>query len=403
MTNNFVSAKLPSFKDTYGSYDNYLLQWLNTNSDIQISNFDVKKVSGGFASSNLFFLRDTWQTKFIVTAFHIPGKNGIIHHFDLHLVKFGKKRKHESWIKNEICDIREEEVEKLYTFINQQSKLIGKKLNNAYYRIFSADSPTTLKDLDIAIDLILRNKEIDFKQLDQEGSKKVLQLVKNILEGKNILLEKGLYQELISSRSDKKTIDSYKQDLTDFNKLLGSVSTSETDMQNFLENRLWFFGLNYIQSHRNSKSRFQSSLGTEYDFLLEGFNQVYDIAELKCPNDPLFEVEKIGERGRALSNRIDYKFSSKFSRALHQVLSYMDEFEENFNHIKTDQPDLKNFMYPKGTIIISKRSLFPKSGKNSIKYLHLINRQFSNIDILTYDDLADRGKIVIDFLEKINE
>jgi hypothetical protein len=403
MANNFIDVSLPSFKDTYGSYDNYLLQCLNTNSDISSSDFDVKKVSGGFASSSLFFLRDTWQTKFIVTAFHIPDKSGAIHHYDLHLVKFVRKRKSDLWIKNEVCDIREEEVGKLLTFINQQNKLIGKKLDNAYYRIFSADSPTTLKDLDIAIDLILKNKEIDFKQLDQEGSERVLQLVKKILEGENVLLEKGLYQQLITSRSDQKTINSYRQDLADFNELLKSDSTSETDMQNFLENRLWFFGLNYIQSHRNSKSKFQSSLGTEYDFLLEGFNQVYDIAELKSPNNLLFDVERTSERERALNNRVDYKFSSKFSRALHQVMSYMDEFEENFGHIKTNQPDLKNFMYPKGTIIISKRSLFPDSGKNSIKYLHLINRQFSNIDVLTYDDLADRGQIAIDFLEKINE
>ena len=402
MPNALVDFNLPSFKDIYGSYDNYLLQCLNSNSDIFNASFDIKKVSGGFASSTLFFLRDTWQTKFIVTAFHIPDKDGSIHHYDLHLVKFTRKKKSDPWVKDETCDIREEEVEKLHTFINQQNKLIGKRLDNAYYRIFSADSPTTLKDLDIAIDLILKNKDVNFKQLNQEGSERILQLVKKILEGENILLEKGLYQQLIRSRSDQKTINSFRRDLDEFNKLLQSSSTGETDMQNFLENRLWFFGLNYVQCHRKSKSKFQSSLGTEYDFLLEGFNQVYDIAELKGPNDLLFEVEKTGERKRALNDRVDYKFSSKFSRALHQIISYMDEFEENFGHIKTDQPDLKNFMYPKGTIIISKRNLFPNSGKNSIKYLHLINRQFSNIDILTYDDLADRGQIVIDFLEKIN-
>ncbi|MBI3289860.1 DUF4263 domain-containing protein [Candidatus Microgenomates bacterium] len=403
MTDGYTNINIPTFQDTYGSYDNYLLQCLNSNSDISSSSFDVKRVAGGFASSSLFFLRDTWQTKFIVTAFHIPDGSGGIHHYDLHLVKFVKKRKSDPWAKNDVCDIREKEVEKLYAFINQQNKLIGKRLDNAYYRIFSADSPTTLKDLDIAIDLILKNQEVDFKQLDKEGSERILRLVKRILEGENILLEKGLYQQLISSRSDQKNINSYRQDLADFNELLKPDSTTETDMQNFLESRLWLFGLNYVQSHRNSKSKFQSSLGTEYDFLLEGFNQVYDIAELKGPNDLLFDVEKTGERDRALNDRIDYKFSSKFSRALHQVMSYIDEFEENFRHIKTDQPDLKNFMYPKGTIIISKRSLFPDSGKNSIKYLHLINRQFSNIDILTYDDLADRGQIVIDFLEKINE
>lgn len=402
MTPVKTDFELPSFKDTYGSYDNYLLQCLNTINEIPRDGFDVKKVSGGFASSNIFYLRDTWQTKFIVTAFHVPDKVKGIHHYDLHFIKFSKKKKIDPWVKDETNNIREDEVGRLHTFIDQQNKLVGKKLNSVYYRIFSSDSPTTLQDLDIAIDLVLKNKDADFKLLDHAGSERVLKLVSKILEGKNVLLEKGLYKQLLNSRSDKKTISSYKKDLIDFTDLLSANTTNETDMQNFLENRLWLFGLNYIQSHRNSKPRFQSSLGSEYDFLLESFNQVYDIAELKGPNDPLFEVEKIGERERAINDRIDYKFSSKFSRALHQVMLYMDEFEENFTHIKNDQPDLKNFMYPKGTIIISKRSLFPKSGKNATKYLHLINRQFSNIDILTYDDLADRGEIVINFLEKIN-
>ena len=79
----------------------------------------------------------------------------------------------------------------------------------------------------------------------------------------------------------------------------------------------------------------------------------------------------------------------------------MDEFEEHFGLIKEHQPSIQEFLYPKGVIVISKRDLFPKDGKDSQKYLHLTNRQFANIDILTYDDLADRAEIIINFMKEI--
>lgn len=51
-------------------------------------------------------------------------------------------------------------------------------------------------------------------------------------------------------------------------------------------------------------------------------------------------------------------------------------------------------------MVLSKRALFPNIGKNSKKYLHLLNRQFANIDILTYDDLADRAENIINFMRE---
>ncbi len=174
-------------------------------------------------------------------------------------------------------------------------------------------------------------------------------------------------------------------------------------MQKFLSDRVWFFGLCYQQSHLKSKPKFNSTLGTEYDFLLEGFNEVYDIAELKGPNDFLIEEHSEGERKNSFDKRIDYRYSVKFSRALHQVLDYINEFENFFERIKANQPSISNFLYPKGIIVISKRALFPEDGKNSKQYLHLLNRQFSNIEILTYDDLATRGRIIVDFIKEIEK
>lgn len=394
--------KIPTFKDTYGDYDNYLLQKLNNGESIDSAEFDIKRLSGGFASSALYFLHNTYQKKTIVTSFHILNKEGAVHHYNLHFVRFCRKKKVDPWERKEIKELRDKEVQKLREFIEQQDKFVGKPIDKSYYKILSTDTPATLQDLDWAIDLLLKNTQVDFKQLKSEGVERILELLNKILEGENIVLEKGLYQQLTKTRTNKKSLAQYKTNLEDFKSLIDKDETTETDMQNFLEDKVWFFGLNYVQAHRNSIPKFNPSLGEEYDFLLEGFNQVYDIVEMKSPNVALFEIENKAERKRSLDARVDYKFSSQFSRALHQVMSYMDDFETRFGHIKEDQPSLKDFMYPKGTIVLSKRKLFPENGKNSVKYLHLINRQFGNIDILTYDDLADRAQITISFIEGTN-
>jgi len=386
----------------FGDYDAYLLSCLNEGRDISDdSGFDAKKVGSNFLSSKLCFLHNTNFKKTIVKAFHIGDSKGKIHHYDIHFVRFQRNKVSEAWQRVEIKDLKDKEVENLNSFLAEQNKLVGKDNSHKYWRLIGSDEPISIGDLSTAINLALKNKDVDFSKLTEGEITNISDLVGKIIDGGNVLVENKLYQNLISSRTSPKSITVYEKDLMDFKKLIADKKTLETDMQDFLKTRVWFFGLNYYQTHQKSKPKFSTTLGSEYDFLLEGFNQVYDIAELKGPNDLMFDEYSSGERKNAFDKRVDYKFSDKFSRALHQVISYMDEFEEHFGLIKEHQPSIQEFLYPKGVIVISKRDLFPKDGKDSQKYLHLTNRQFANIDILTYDDLADRAEIIINFMKEI--
>lgn len=398
---DWEEIKIPTFKETYGSYDNYLLSILNDTGGLQASDYDAKKVSGGFINSDIFLLHEGLFKKTVVTAFHIPDQEGKLHHFDIHFVRFRRKDTKSEWAIECVKDLRDKEVEKLKEFISQQNELLGKKIEKKYIKVVTTDSPYVLEDLQDVLDKILNLDDEALSRLEEEGYGKLANLFGRLLTSGNVIIDKKLYSELKKARSSPKSIKNYEDDLKGFRALIDNGKTTETDMQNFLENRVWFFGLNYVQSHRNSKPKFNTTTDSEYDFLLEGFNQVYDIAELKGPNELLIEIEKEGERKRAMDDRVDYMYSAKFSRALHQVIDYMDEFEKFFELIRAKQPSLKPFLYPKGVIVISKRNLFPENGKNSIKYLHLINRQFSNIEILTYDDLYDRGQIIIDFMKEV--
>lgn len=392
---------LHSFKETFGSFDDYLLNLLNSSGKLHQSDFDVKKVSGGFVNSQIFLLHDGLFKKTIATAFHIPDKEGIIHHFDIHLIRFTRKDSKSVWVSEPVKDIRNTEVDKLKEFISQQDKIAGIRLEKRYAKIVTADSPNALEDVQEILNKILKIDKESLGKLTDDGQAKLSEVLSKLLTSESILVDKKLYTQLREAKINTASIKKYEQDLEDFQKLIDIDSTSETDMQNFLSERVWFFGLSYQQSHRKSKSKFNSTLGTEYDFLLEGFNEVYDIAELKSPNALLIERHSEGKRENALNNRIDYRYSTKFSRALHQVLDYTHEFETFFERIKENQPSVKDFLYPKGIIVISKKALFPDDGKNSDKSLHLLNRQFNNIEILTYDDLATRGKIIVDFIKAL--
>lgn len=400
---DWLDINIPTFKDTYGSYDNYLLSLLKVSGKIQKSDFDARKVSGGFVNSDIFLLHDGLFKKTVVTAFHIPDKEGKIHHFDIHLVRFRRMDSKSEWEIECIKDLRDKEVEKLKEFISQQYELVGKKIEKKYVKVVSTDSPYLLEDLKEVLDKILNLDEEDLSKLGEDGFDKLTDLIGKLLKNENVLIDKRLYLQLKNAKYSVKSVKKYNNDLNDFQKWIDNDTTTEANMQGFLANRIWLFGLNYQQSHRKSKPRFNSTLGTQYDFLLESFNEVYDIAELKSPNDYLIEQHSEGERKTSFDNRIDYRYSTKFSRALHQVMDYMHEFETFFERIKENQQSINNFLYPKGIIVISKRALFPRDGKNSTRYLHLLNRQFNNVEILTYDDLATRGRIIVDFIKELEK
>ena len=343
------------------------------------SGFTARAVSDGFATSGIKAIQDGPRAKIFTSALHIPNQqSGESHHFKFEIAKYTRPNKDTPWQKINFQSIdKKETVEQLMQFLREQASLIGIKIEGSkqYQAIAVNDG------IGVTVE-------------------RVQKFVADALSGDKAVIEKEILRTLKQQRKSSHQIELYENDLTEFRRLIGEPSTTETDMQNFLSTRVWFFGLDYIQSHLNSKPKFNSGLGSEYDFLLEGFNQVYDIAELKGPNAKLIEEAKKADRSGAFDPRIDYKYSYDFSRALHQVISYLDEFESNFTKIEESQPTIKQFNYPSAVIVLSNRDLFPEIGKNSKKYLHLLNRQFSNIEILTYDDLADRAENIIKFMKE---
>ena len=344
------------------------------------SNFTGRKVSSNFITSGLRAIHDGPRSKIFVIALHIPDSNTHkVHHFKINFYKFKRPNNDTPWQSVDFKSIDDPKaIENLYKFIAEQSTLVGLPVDQSdVYRVIGVS--------------------------DSIDTGKIEKFVQDALSSGKVVVEESILGILKKQRFTSERIEQYKSDLIEFRKIVTDPATTETIMQNFLAKHIWFFGLDYIQAHRRCRPKFKSGLGSEYDFLLEGFNQVYDIAELKGPNDSLIDLRNSSLRSGSFDPRNDYKYSLSFGRALHQVISYMYEFEESFGHIKEAQPSIRNFMYPKSLLVISRRDLFSDNGKDSIKYLHLLNRQFANIEILTYDDLGDRAENIINFMEKAED
>lgn len=145
--------------------DNNFDQKLNE----EINAISIEAKSRGFASSKQVIYKTDFTT-LVVYALHIPKEDGIIHHFDLKINKYKRKKKTEPW--NLAMDEIEEHdhgdfqslkidcgngeaVKRLTEFLNAQHEAIGKKIEKTKVVI---DNP---QDVDLSFIKYLDSKKLE--------------------------------------------------------------------------------------------------------------------------------------------------------------------------------------------------------------------------------------------------
>lgn len=361
--------------------------------------YDLKNHGKGFKSGNIQLIRDTRDSKIFISSFHVNRQDGSNKLANITLYRYERKHNEESgnleWefdckmlIDNPSA--RDYPVNKLFNYIKKQLSLDGHKLDSTYAKIIEGKSESEL----------LLQQDILEKIKNLRDSDKLNDIISTIVENDSVVLSPKTYQQLLQTRYSGQKIYEYETDLEEFKKLVDDDESTETEMQKFLGSksvdRSWFFGLDYIKSY----PKFNPGLPCEYDFLIRRFNLVFDIVELKSPNAKIIEVFKTAEREKP-DPRIDYGYGSIFGRALHQVIEYLQQYEQHFSLVEEQNPSVVDFdgaQFPRGIIVMSKRKLIDK-----IEDLHKLNRQFSSVEVLTYDDLYDRAMNIIRFLKKTKE
>jgi len=376
----------------------YILNALNQGKQFELDKpYDIEQKGKGFKTGKIQLIRDTRDSKIFATSFHIERPDGANKLANITIYKYERKRVEETgemlWgldakVRIDNPSSLDYPLSKLFGYIKKQLSLDGHILSSKYAKVVEGKSES---------ELLLQSDILD-KIKDLNDEEKLNEILTAVADNKNIIISRENYHKLIQSRYSNSNIKEYELDLEKLRALIDDPNTTETDMQNFIgdksTDRSWFFGLDYIKTYQ----KFNPGLPCEYDFLLQRFNLVFDIVELKGPNAMIIEVSKESARTKP-DPRIDYAYSAIFGRALHQVIDYMHDYEQHYRSlIKLENPSVMNFeggQYPRGIIVMSKRTLIHNNDD-----LHKLNKQFSSVNTLTYDDLYDRGKNIVDFIKK---
>lgn len=230
----------------------------------EINAISIEAKSRGFGVSRQVIYKTDFTT-IIAHAFHIPKKDGAIHHFDLKINKYKRKKKSEPW-ELIVDDVEQDDqgdfqslkidagngeaVKKLTEFLNAQYKAIGQKIEKKKVIIDSPEDfdfsfirhldPNKLKNIDSLVSTarledILKNWNNNINNSNEEFWQQLFQnhtwILSQIFSCPFILIGKKFYcgGKEDDDKGGVKGDLLYKNDLTG-NLAFVEIKTPETDI-----------------------------------------------------------------------------------------------------------------------------------------------------------------------------
>lgn len=255
--------------------------------------------------------------------------------------------------------------------------------------------------------------------LDDETKKKIKTLLLR-KDGQQII-EEVLASGIITS-TDIVNIGYRKKQLEVFDKLLNQadyfatyiLENKLTDMrhesvwQYFFNSNDWIFGYGLDYRFLGILQKEAHVSGTDVagrdsvinDFLL-GCNKFTVLVELKKHDTPLFGKDKNRSNSWTLSDDL----ISGLSQILEQKASWQVSAETNANGNFDDKGNLikQKTIDPKSILVIGSTKQFEGEDKENqikAKTFELFRRDSKNIEILTYDELYERAKFIVEHKKK---
>lgn len=255
--------------------------------------------------------------------------------------------------------------------------------------------------------------------IDDETKKKI----------KTLLLRKDgqkIIEELINSgiitSTDIVNIGYRKKQLEIFDKLLNQANyfvtyisenklkdtRHESAWQHFFQSNDWIFGygldyrfLGILQKEAHVSSTDVAGKGDVINDFLLGCNKFTVLVELKRHDTPLFGKDKNRSNSWTLSDDL----ISGLSQILEQKASWQVFAETNASGNFDDKGNLikQKTVDPKSILVIGSTKQFNGDNKENqikAKTFELFRRDSRNIEILTYDELYERAKFIIEHKQK---
>jgi len=205
----------------------------------------------------------------------------------------------------------------------------------------------------------------------------------------------------ILTKEDLDILSGRKEGLSEFDKqLLKEKDWDEKEWQEFFKNNTWIlgYGLDYkflsiIQKEAKVSNVDLDGKNTVItDFLLSD-NRFTVLVELKRPDTPLFEADINRSRTWKLSKDLTYAVSQILTqKAEWEIKSQSEQYDTEGNLIQAQTHD------PKTILIIGSTTQFKGTDRESkvkSKTFELYRRNSRNIEILTFDELFEKARFIV--------
>jgi Domain of unknown function (DUF4263) len=156
---------------------------------------------------------------------------------------------------------------------------------------------------------------------------------------------------------------------------LNSPERNENKIQEILTNYPILFGTQYTEVLD------KHNFGSEYeaDYVLKRYNGLYDIVEIEASTLNIYT-----KQGNP---------SSQLVHAEQQIMDWLQWIEHNNSYAREK---IKKLYSPKGYVVIGRSNTLTASNIEKLRRRNLVFRD--KIEIITYDDLLENAKLLLDFL-----
>lgn len=238
----------------------------------------------------------------------------------------------------------------------------------------------------------------------------IQELDSDIIDALQVLLSHGISKEaksllldsMLRDRTGREAVSAFmglrvadrildlRAAIREFDELLSLGTSTESDMQEFIQTHPWLIGLEYACTTPQ-----RHMIQGKCDFQLCRFDGYYDILELKSPEDVLVSIKYPVNRTQKTPPPSAYSFSSDLAQALAQAHIYRDQMARGGDFAK--DLDWTPKQVPKLIIVIGQ---WQKLDNFQQRALSLLNDTLHNAEVIPYDLITQRARDLLDNLEE---
>lgn len=170
-----------------------------------------------------------------------------------------------------------------------------------------------------------------------------------------------------------------------------SETAGDDSWQNWIYRHNWLFGVNYHDPIEKQKINIT---GIMPDYLFPTLDQFIDILEIKLPSEEVVLKDDSHNGSWVWSNATNY--------AIGQVVNYLSEIERLRLEIEKNIRDVYNLEFsllkPRAFVLIGESANWDLPKKEGLRKL---NNSLHGIEVITYSDLVNRGRVFTDFSQDL--